>query len=121
MATNAPSHPCPICGGKLEWEVVPVVRQPWEAPRFGVTDWRQLPHTCPPGAAERYYAAAIERGLPRPSNKERLLIVANSLEGFYHDLIKETGLHDVSKNVADDVKTLREVAQLICPDGCDGG
>jgi hypothetical protein len=62
MATNAPSHPCFICGGKLEWEVVEHHREPWEPVLYGPTDWRQLPHECPPGAAEKFYAEAFERG-----------------------------------------------------------
>jgi hypothetical protein len=62
MATNAPSHPCEICGGPLEWEVVDHPRLPGEPIRFGPTDWRQLPHTCPPGAVEKFYAEAFERG-----------------------------------------------------------
>lgn len=78
MATNAPSHPCFVCGGKLEWEVVERHREPWEPVLYGPTDWRQLPHTCPPGAAEKFYAEAFERGRKEPRtfpilvSKERL-------------------------------------------------
>lgn len=62
MATNAPSHPCFICGEKLNWEVVERHREPWEPVLYGPTDWRQLPHTCPPGAAEKFYKEAFDRG-----------------------------------------------------------
>lgn len=62
MATNPPCHPCPYCGGQLEWEVMPHHREPWEPPRFGPTDWRQLPHECPPGAVEKWLSEALERG-----------------------------------------------------------
>ncbi len=62
MATNAPSYRCMFCGGHLEWEVVPHDRMPGEPVRFGPTDWRQLPHTCPPGAVEQWMASAFDRG-----------------------------------------------------------
>ena len=62
MATNPPSHPCMYCGGKLEWEDVTRPPEPGEPVRFGPSDWRELPHTCPPGAVEKFYAEAFERG-----------------------------------------------------------
>jgi hypothetical protein len=62
MATNPPSHPCFVCGGKLEWEDRTPLRQPGEPVRFGPSDWWQLPHTCPPDAAEKFYAEAFARG-----------------------------------------------------------
>jgi hypothetical protein len=62
MATNPPHHPCPYCGGKLEWEDRTPPRQPGEPIRFGPNDWWQLPHDCPPGAVEKWFAEALERG-----------------------------------------------------------
>lgn len=71
MATNPPCHPCEICGGKLEWEAVPVnMAWPWEQPRFGPTQYRQLPHECPPGAAEEYYERIFDRSAREPFFKE---------------------------------------------------
>lgn len=66
MATNPPSHPCHICGGSLEWEVVPHHREPWEPPRFGPTDYRQLPHDCPPGAVEAWLERIFDRSPRKP-------------------------------------------------------
>lgn len=62
MATNPPSHSCMICGGKLKWRDVTRPRLPGEPIRFGPTDWEPLPHNCPPGAVEKFYAEAFERG-----------------------------------------------------------
>lgn len=70
MATNPPTHPCHICGGKLEWEVVPQHREPWEAPRFGPTDWRQLPHECPPRAVEAWVERVFDKSPRQPFFKE---------------------------------------------------
>jgi len=62
MATNPPSHGCFICGGKLEWEDRTPPRRPGEPVCFGPCDWWQLPHECPSGAVEKFYAKAFERG-----------------------------------------------------------
>ena len=75
MATNPPSHPCLYCGGKLEWEDVTRPRQPGEPVRFGPTDWRELPHTCPPGAVEKFYAEALERGRAEKDKPFSVLVI----------------------------------------------
>jgi hypothetical protein len=62
MATNPPCHPCMICGGKLEWRDATRPRLLGEPVRFGPTDWEPLPHNCPLGAVEKFYAEAFERG-----------------------------------------------------------
>lgn len=43
-----------ICGQALEFEVVPHGRAPGAPLVMRPTDWRQKPHSCPPGAAEKW-------------------------------------------------------------------
>ncbi len=65
MATNPPCYPCCVCGGALEFEMVETRRAPggfW----CGPTDYRQLPHECPPGAAEKWLERIIDRSPREP-------------------------------------------------------
>ena len=54
MATLPPRLRCFICDQPLEYYAVPRPRRSWEPLVMGPTDWRQKPHTCPPGAVEAW-------------------------------------------------------------------
>ncbi|HEX7881674.1 MAG TPA: hypothetical protein VF499_02930 [Afipia sp.] len=65
MATNPPDDRCFICNGKLDFRVVET-RRPTGGFWFGPTEYEQLPHDCPPGAAAAWFERIVDRTPRRP-------------------------------------------------------